>query len=187
MKNNIYLKNQFTIFFIIMLLSLNCSCKSAFEDEKFTLKKTPYLGKELRIDGYYYKKYILNTNSTNEEHIDVIFFYNNGIVILAGSGNQIEIESYFSSGQFYDKLKSNPNVWCLYSINGETIKIEFLEPMGGIGAPMYMKIGKILNDTTFQLVREFASYNSEDSRDLDEIYHFKQFTPKPDSTNVYTK
>ena len=59
--------------------------------------------------------------------------------------------------------------------------------MGGIGAPMYMKIGKIINDTTFQLVREFASYHKKDSRVIDETYHFKQFSPKPDSTNVFIK
>lgn len=186
MKTNIFSKQRFFIY-TTTIFSLILSCKGAFENEKFTLIKTPYTGKELRIDGYYYKKYILNTDYNDIEHVDVIFLYKNGIVILAGSGNQLEFESYFSSGQFYDKVKSNPNVWGLYCIEGDTIKIECLKPMGGIGAPMYTKIGIILNDTTFRLVREFASYNIDDSRELDETFHFKQFAPKPDSTNVYTK
>lgn len=164
---------------------MNCSCLSFFEDEKFTLTKTAYFGSELRIDGYYYKTYFLKEDTKDIEYIDIIFFYKNGIVLLAGCGEQLEIETLFTNGEFYNHVKNNPSIWALYSIENDNIKIEALQPMGGIGAPMYIKEGKIINDTTFHLVREYASYNTKDTRELDETYHLKKFSPKPDSTNVY--
>lgn len=42
-------------FLLLMLFIMGCSCsKSLFGDEKLTLPKQPYMGDELRIDGYYY-------------------------------------------------------------------------------------------------------------------------------------
>ena len=51
---------------------------------------------------------------------------------------------------------------------------------------VYIREGKILNDTTFHITASYRPDGSE-RREKDEIYHFKQFSPKPDSTNNFVK
>ena len=58
-------------------------------------------------------------------------------------------------------------------------------PSGG-GTPAYVREGKILNDTTFHITTSYRSNGSE-RHEKDEVYHFRQFYPKPDSTNNFIK
>jgi len=52
----------------------------------------------------------------------------------------------------------------------------------------YIFGGEILNDTTFILTEQFL-INSDGTKDLlnsfGRTYHFKKFSPKPDSTNSF--
>jgi hypothetical protein len=154
------------IFFLLIVTTLNCSCLSFFEDEKFTLTKTAYSGNELKIDGYFYIVYA-SKDSVNPRNTGITFLYNNGIA-LTSRLSQLSFLNNSENGEFNNYVQNNPNVWALYSIENDNIKIEAFKPMGGIGTPMYIKEGKILNDTTFHLVREYASYNTKDTRELDE-------------------
>jgi hypothetical protein len=54
---------------------------------------------------------------------------------------------------------------------------------------VYTNIGVILNDTTFQLTESYRLKKGEKTeyQILDEIYHFRQYSPKPDSTNDFIK
>jgi len=44
--------------------------------------------------------------------------------------------------------------------------------------------GIILNDTTFQITKYTSGSNVSERN---EVYHFREFHPKPDSTNKYIK
>jgi hypothetical protein len=50
----------------------------------------------------------------------------------------------------------------------------------------FVREGVILKDTTFHITKSYRS-NGTEKREKDEIYHFRKFSPKPDSTNVYVK
>ena len=52
--------------------------------------------------------------------------------------------------------------------------------------PVYLDKGEIQNDSTFLITKSIRSKTGEE-KELNEIYHFKQFSPKPDSTNVFVK
>ena len=68
-------------------------------------------------------------------------------------------------------------VYGLFQIEVSIIKIEKWVPSSGGPTKAYLREGEILNDTTFYLMH----------REKKEIYHFKQYSPKPDSTNKYIK
>ena len=53
----------------------------------------------------------------------------------------------------------------------------------------YVREGNIINDTTFVITKLYRMVNGKktEESELNEVYHFKQFSPKPDSTNKFIK
>ena len=49
----------------------------------------------------------------------------------------------------------------------------------------FVREGVILNDTTFHITKSYRSNGNTEARVRDEIYHFRKFSPKPDSTNRF--
>jgi len=151
-------------------------------DEKLFLKRQNYIGNELRLDGYYY---LLIGN----EIFGSMIFYRNGVVLF-GKGSAPNYEPFsFMENQFnryqtdlrYQEDKTN---WGIFIIKNNLIKIENWGTSSGGPLKSYLKDGKILNDTTFVL------YNNSIEGEIDTvgtIYHFKQYSPKPDSTNRFIK
>lgn len=84
----------------------------------------------------------------------------------------------------------NPNYeyskWGLFVIDNQTIKFERYYPSDDITRWTYIREGIILNDTTFLITTSYRSDGSDFSI-KNEIYHFRQFSPKPDSTNNFIK
>ncbi len=160
---------------MLILFTSGC-CK----DEELLLSKTPYTGNELRIDGYYY--YIQD----EPYGVSVKFLYRNGI----------ELTSYFiNSSDFYiaDKelltqynyLKEDKSRWGVFEINNHTIQFSAWSTSVGGGLPTYITLGVIDNDTTFRITK---SINSDGTQfETNKIYHFRQFSSKPDSTNNFIR
>ena len=44
-------------------------------DDKLSLERIDYNGKELRIDGYYFQNYV------SDDYIHIFFLYQNGIIL----------------------------------------------------------------------------------------------------------
>ena len=166
--------------YILLFSILLNSCHLLFQDEKLMLPKKDYTGNELRIDGYYY--YHPEPNSTR-----VLFFYRNGVMI--------DFISYFpttdltvvdkSIADMYEKLKDSKYIWQVFLIEGSTIQCSGWGSSVGGGLPSYKCIGTIENDTTFRFIKSIDSKGREFEKN--DVYHFRQFSPKPDSTNVYIK
>jgi len=164
---------------LLVLLTMS-GCSKWQEDEKLTLPKQPNTGSELRTDGYYYR--------AGEESIIVAFFYKDGTMIQAGSIPVEEIsnrEEMFKNGEFYNHIKNNKTCWGVYRIEDEKITTNYwVSPKP---YRCYIEEGTIQNDTTFIIQRYYRTENGEvvDETDANNIYHFHQFSPKPDSTNMF--
>lgn len=167
---------------------MNCSCISLFfNDEKLTLPKQSYTGNELRIDGYYYLRY--TPPESSESYLDTYFLYENGIILNGGAVKEDEIgklENKFKSTEWLDVVRKYKHRWGVFNIKGSKILFERWYPNSPALPVVYIREGKILNDTTFHITVSYRPNGSERSEE-DEVYHFKQFSPKPDSTNNYIK
>jgi len=155
-------------------------CNVIYPDEELTIKRQNYKGNELRTDGYYHL-----FNETNNITV-VYYFYRNGIILLGGSfgGNNLnEIEKQLVN----PKVKTKTN-WGVFFIENNTIQYE--KWIGSSSstpkAYLFSSKGYILNDTTIHLIEKYYSERKE-TLAINEIWRFKQFDYKPDSTNVYIK
>ena len=149
-------------------------------DDDVLQSAVPYTGNQLKMNGYYHlissdKNYIYSS----------LFVYKNGILIDPGGlENSIEemddhIRNHYVKDNWY---KKNKYVWGVFYINDDKIIINKLD--GGYPHVGIVMEGVILNDTTFHITK-YTFDNKE--REFDEVYHFREFYPKPDSINKYIK
>jgi len=156
-----------------MLFMLSC-----FKKDDVFLKATPYIGNQLKINGYFYQTGF--DNVIYNSHV----LYTNGVLLnLYGDENTIEEMDEYVRKQFQDSwaAKSKYN-WGVFFISDNTIQIHKLE--GGYPHKEFIQEGVILNDMTFKITKV---YSGGKIREKDEVYYFREFSPKPDSTNVYIK
>ncbi len=169
------------LFLIIGLLMFMSSCDKLFPDEKLTLQRKNYTGNELRTDGYYYTQF--------GDIYKIYFFYSNGILFSGGDvykNNISEYEQRYKDGSFGLSKKNNKLYWGLFQIKDNKVKVEKWYPSSGGGMPAYLHSGEILNDTTFVITKSVHPKTGKE-KELNEVYHFKQFDNKPDSTNNFIK
>ena len=165
-------------------MGLAANCSKIWKDDKLSINRTNYTGNQLKIQGYYYLQ-------KNQHFYDIYCFYNNGIALAAGGLflSVVEMDDYlnreFINNNNYQKYKYN---WGAYTINNATIQFERWYPSD---PPLkaYVREGTILNDSTFTIS---SSYRIKDGNKTEvearnETYHFKAFSPKPDSTNSFVQ
>ncbi|MDR2408232.1 MAG: hypothetical protein LBE13_08995 [Bacteroidales bacterium] len=172
-----------TVILIISMCSINfllSCCNKLFPDEKLSIQREDYTGNELRTDGYYYLQ------EKDYERTIVMFLYRNGI-ILSGriyftlDLNVVEKEMVSK----YNELGNEKPYWGVFTITNNNFEYEqWVAPTEGISVSK--NTGYIENNTTFHITEKFFSYNKT-KYSVNEIWHFKQFANKPDSTNVYIK
>ena len=179
-------------FFWILLFLSFFSCEKLITYKGFVLTQTPYTDNELRIDGYYHTTFRGYSNELNSyvDFISVCCFYRNGILLdMGGAALSLEEADEYIRKSY---IEGSPNPkhdwfrWGLFVINNQTIKFERYYPSDDITRWTYIREGKILNDTTFHITVSYRS-DGKERRNMDEIYHFRQFYPKPDSTNTFIK
>jgi len=161
------------ITYMISLLLLS----SCF-DEKLTLKRADYTGNALRTDGYYHA-YFCETDISA-----VMFLYRNGVSLTRGGYSMHildEIEERIIKQNFETKTR-----WGVFIVNGDTIQHERWAESTGFRSCLYRKKGYIVNDSTIHFIEDFLS-ETKKTYSIDEVWHFKQFDNKPDSTNKYIK
>ncbi len=173
-----------TLFLSIAMPS--CRKTGLFQDDELSLSRQDYTGNQLKVDGYY------SFNYTNEEdYVSIYFFYKNGVILSGGSGLQRELpekEEGFRNGTFDNKANSIKFLWGVYQIEGSNIKFERWYPSEK-PYRAYVNEGEILNDTTFRITQSYRTKNGKKTEvsEENETYHFKAFSPKPDSTNAFIK
>lgn len=165
-----------------MLLML-LGCMKSGADDVLSLPQTPYMGNQLRIDGYYHSVYYAPDG-------DRLFrgyaLYRNGIILYLGGGYSSTqelaesiIKDYINNSD-YKKVKYN---WGVFLLDTNKIAFERWYPSER-PHHAFVREGVILNDTTFHITK---SYRGSEAWVEDEIYHFRPFSPKPDSSNAYVK
>ena len=173
------MKRFHLIFLSLLICFIYTGCNKLFEDDELTLQREPYYGDAIRLDGYYY--HLTTNNSTY-----AFFLYRNGVYLNAHGRsttdlNVVEREMIKS----YDKIRSWKYSWGVFVIRGDTLEVEGWGSVGWTGKlPVYKSFYIIENDTTLRYIKGVIDGRETEKN---EIYHFKQFSPKPDSTNVYIK
>jgi hypothetical protein len=162
-----------------MTVLLFASCDTKLRN--LTMKKDSYFGNELRIDGYYY------SSSDLENDIGIAVFYRDGVCIhmftrlkSQDTLNFVENDILLNNA-LMSHLWRDPACIGVFHVNMAAIEFETWEARSP-----FRHFGEILNDTTFLLTKRVnVRQNHSSSPNL--IYQFKQFCPKPDSTNVFIK
>jgi hypothetical protein len=157
----------------ILLLSISCLGCKAPGYEPLELMRQEYNGKEIKLEGYYYYKKVVPMGAFTK----IYFFYKNGVLYDFGSAPDTSLSKVDAF------IKTIPHsdtdyayLWGVFNIDGKIIKTESWNAVSGVRKfPTVINEGKILNDTTITLSSE------------NNVYKFRRFLPKPDSTNRFTQ
>jgi hypothetical protein len=167
---------------ITIVIFTNASCEK--ELHELSMAKIPYTGNELRIDGYYYSNQVYNNYNA------VAVFYRDGACIHvftsiegADTLNYIENNILLNESLISNFMNTPTNIG-VFQINTESIEFETWE--AGRDIITFSNYGEILNDTTFLITKQINN-DSGKSENENLTYRFKQFSPKPDSTNNFIK
>lgn len=173
---------------VILLFSLLVGCVGVKTQHlTYFNQLNPDETSRLRMDGYFFCNY-QNANRMKSDTLTFIkgfFLFKNGFV-KGGKANIYKSQEEFlrREGITNEIVKQLKNNWGSYIISGDTIKIQQLEITrtsftGGL-IDVIEQRGKILNDTTIHIFEQ--RYGREVEKD-DQVYHFRQYSPKPDSSN----
>ena len=166
------------------LMMLMSCCSTLYPDEKLTMQREDYKGNELRIDGYYYRQEVTDIYSRTM----VMFLYRTGIALSCGNFSTIDL-NYVEEEMpnRYNLLQKHKTGWGIFSINENLIQVEqWVESPSGASVSIYRRSGHIENDATIHFAESYYSGRNE-TKQINEVWHFKQFDSKPDSANVYIK
>ena len=183
------MNSKILILSAIVLAVVFSSCKKLFEDEELSMELTNYTGTELRTDGYYYYRYQYY-NSREDSLYDKFLpwiLYRNGVSLYGyvyDYSEMEEVEKEFEDGSFYDKLKDRKLQWLVFQISDSVIDFEGWDTGGLFSRPTVKRYAKIVNDTTFCMC---SNRPQKGENVMGWWFHFKQFSPKPDSTNSFIK
>lgn len=171
--------------------------------EPLSLQKGEIKSNNLEMNGYYYIfKDKEEGRKLNEVKYNTFFLYKNGVYfdsngLSSFSFNKNSIDSLDLKVQanvgIQGKYEPLQYQWGVFNVTGSEIIIERWVTASGSGTyPTKILKGTIINDTTIHfhtlIGAHPVNYNSKKKvLDIDETYHFRQFSPKPDSTNTFIK
>jgi hypothetical protein len=172
------------LLFISISLILASSCRLRVKCNDVPLSaRTAVVGNPLRTDGFYYGN--PSADYKGDTGYTIYILYRNGTLILTGHmGN--DFEHYISSIASDNSLKQAKSGWGNFRVDDTSIKIENWEPTM-CGYPAEFKNGKVINDTTFILYHNQRKDPDGSTVDLamNQEFHFRRYSIKPDSTNSY--
>lgn len=167
------------------------SCGGFLElfDDELSLKKESFNGNQLRLDGFYYREKL--DQKYNSTSYDFYYLYKDGTLFYVSSKdfNYYKREDFNLNGF----QKENYN-WGVFQVKEDSIVFE--KWTAGEVSKVLLYSGRVLNDTTFMInegygsnerkkIKEIRAKNIEKKHET--YYHFKQYSPKPDSTNRFVK
>lgn len=164
-----------TIEFVLCLLSVFLF--SCGKDEKLTLNKSIYLGNELKTDGCYY-----SIIETNKKLSNYIFLYKNGVVLNFVDTTGIKTLEDFNQNNLNPKNKSS---WGVFIVSNSHLEIQCWSSSFAGKRYLDNSIAEIVNDTTFRIYKIINTRSGE--TDVNDLFYYMRFIPKPDSTNVFIK
>lgn len=161
----------------VIIFIMGCLMTSCMRYRPMKMQQQEYLGKGFRTDGYYYSqgegysgKHLTDTHTT------VLIFYRNGFFSSSGFGTSElrEVDDLLTSQRGAMAFLEGSGY---YHVSGDSISIEFWTNTSHFPVPTATVPAKILNDTT--LKSNILGHYKND------IWHFRQLSPKPDSTTLF--
>ncbi len=161
-----------------------CSCINGCgylfppKDDALSITRTPYTGNDLRLDGYYY-----DTISISPVWISIYFFNRNGTLLWGSTASDStlpQLKEWFKNGFYYQSSLQYKSCWGVFIVNGTNITYEMWVNSGTGSFQAYKYSGQIINDTTFQIISSERVDGSDHSAE-NATFHYKHFSPKPDS------
>ena len=152
------------------------------EDEEFTFDRLNYTGSSLIIDGYYFDIFESEWQGQMQTMYSIMFFFRNGITLVGDFPTNQELaaeEESYRNGQYYQNEKQNKLKWGIFKVDGDVITREIWSNPNGTYLVTIQKI-LILNDSTIQFTSS-ERIDGSGKKSLNNTYHFKPFSPKPDS------
>ena len=166
----------------ILIISTFVACFTV-KDHQLRLERVDNQNSLIKLNGYYFDPFPTSIDSS----LSILFLYSNGIVLDAGARNINELEDaekFFKSLEFNSEIKKRKYGWGVYIIDNSKITIE-LWNAGEPPLKTFIHEGDILNDTTFHINEFYWSNKKGEIKQRDHTFHFKPFSPKPDSTNTF--
>lgn len=187
------------VYVILIITTLSCAGY-----EPLTQARKSFTGNNLRLDGYYYCIGKEFSNGFNPDYADAFFLNRNGIFLNVAYGSiDSNLENEIILKDLDESVKKRAEIislnadkrpdWGIFFTEHSAIIIENWEHSAGGGAyPTKILSGIVVNDTTIHFDKIIGAYpNNKGSKkkikSIDETYHFREFSPKPDSTNVFIK
>lgn len=168
---------NYKILISLFLIMSSCNC----DDDELSLTRMEYIGTELRTDGYFYSEI-----DTAEPWVDIYFFYKNGVILYGESPSISQIPNFeidYASGDYHNRVKDIKYYWGVFKILGNEIEFERWYP-GDPPLEVFVRAGTIIDNETFHITRSYRQ-DGTDEKVRDELFKFKAFSPKPDSTNTF--
>jgi hypothetical protein len=104
--------------------------------------------------------------------------------IIFGNDDFEYIDNYFIQGE-HESYIDEKDVWSTFKIYNDSLVFETWNPPTLSQGPQpRINLCKILNDTTFEVYKS-RLLSSKEFTEKSEIYHFRKFDHKPDSTNKF--
>lgn len=184
---------------IYLLLLLNSSCTFLIvKHRNFTFKDSTYIINSLKINGYYYTEYEpYKVDSTiypkKEKGIVSFLLYQDctfGKNTFAFSTHE-ELEKFLiNEPKKYLEKRDWHILWGKYLIRRDSIFIQFFSKSNEITLNVVNAWGKVLSDSSFELVEETSFPNAgvpTPWEKLPAVFKLKEFNQKPDSINWIKK
>ena len=172
-------KFQYKLIKIFVFSFAFSTLSGCYSEPEYIMKRVPYEGNELRIDGYYYHQ-----RNDFGEKTDIYFLFRNGVIYYepySYSTNDLNEVEQMIIRHYEHELFKHPNGWGIFEINGNRLEYETYFSLCGLTR----YIGRIENDTTMHLLQSIEDLSGISSED--KIFHFKKFSPKPDSIKSFIK
>ena len=191
---------RFISLYFMLLLFIGCVVITKIEDltispddKGFTIKN------KLNTDGYFFSEEDAERSEGGKllkyKRYNIIIFYQDGFIVKVDNvpetifpGKIITPSEWVEYMTKRSYKENNYLDWGLYQINRDTLTIQsFYRIAGGLTIVRGIKEvaecrAIILNDTTFRVFeRNLPSRGKK--RQVDELFRFQNFHPKPDSTN----
>lgn len=170
-----------TLCICLSFLSTSCQRLGLCKDKEFSFDRIDNTTGKLRLDGYYYSQYF--SDSTQDLSL-VCFLYENGIYEGNSSGPNEEVRE--GDVEIDDSFGRNnaKTSWGIYKIEGDEIEIQFWLPTQLSCHAIQVEKGVIENDTTFIITSTYTT-KDDDVREVNSVFRFVPYSPKPDSTNSF--
>jgi hypothetical protein len=171
------MKKKLYIIYVLFLISIiSCEFLIPCKDQEFTISKTENTAYNIKLNGFYYDTVLLsNTYSI------IYLLYSNGVFY---NRNMTDINNINNNNVYFDSKMSNyKTYWGLYIFDNDSIEIQYWGEKYGNCYKIIKQKGIIINDTCFKIVKT-TNYHDKWIDDY-HFFIFKQYSPKPDSTNSF--